>query len=114
MRLSRITSLIEDLPMLNHAQLYMLLNLLVKVGKNAEVTRMGFNNLGTIFGPMICRRKNSTPASDLRDVPRVSSLCIELLTRFEELFPADDEGSGRNQKRGGNLNHIINLKKKTC
>ena len=52
-RLSQIAGLVDKLPTNNHAQLFLLLNLLVKVGKKANLTRMGNNNLGTIFGPIV-------------------------------------------------------------
>ncbi len=85
-RLTRYVELLHELPVPNNATLFLLLRLLVKIASNAEKTLMPPNNLGTIFGPIICRRKDSDIAQELIDIPSVSKLCIELIQRFEELF----------------------------
>lgn len=85
-RLTKYVDLINQLPVLNHATLFAMLRLLVLISQHAEKTLMPATNLGTIFGPMICRRLNSDIAQELSDIPAVSKLCIDLITHFSQLF----------------------------
>jgi len=85
-RFTTLRELMERLPPVCHIELFLILRLLLQIDANAKVTKMGFTNLGTIFGPMICHRKDSNPATELLDMPRVSALCIDLLTHFEDIF----------------------------
>jgi hypothetical protein len=85
-RLTKYVDLINQLPLANHATLFAILRLLVLISQHAEKTLMPATNLGTIFGPMICRRLNADIAQELGDIPAVSKLCIDLITHFSQLF----------------------------
>lgn len=85
-RLTKYVELINQMPVANHATLFALLRLLVMISQHSEKTLMPATNLGTIFGPMICRRLNSDITQELVDIPAVSKLCIDLITHFSQLF----------------------------
>ncbi|KAL6056538.1 Rho GTPase activating protein 24 [Balamuthia mandrillaris] len=107
-RLTQYMVLIEALPAFNHVVLYLLFEFLLKVGKHVEETKMSFSNLGTIFGPLICRQKDSSVAQDFSIVPQVAQIAIAFLEHFDELFnaaapqaalPASSSGDRRLRRR---------------
>jgi len=102
LRLTNYVELINQLPLTNHASLFALLRLLVQISQHSEKTLMPASNLGTIFGPMICRRLKSEITQELADIPSVSKLCIDLINNFNQLFDYElDQPSGGGGAGGG-------------
>eukprot|EP01087_Luapelamoeba_hula_P013456 TRINITY_DN3839_c6_g1_i1.p1 TRINITY_DN3839_c6_g1~~TRINITY_DN3839_c6_g1_i1.p1 ORF type:complete len:903 (-),score=160.31 TRINITY_DN3839_c6_g1_i1:115-2823(-) len=99
-RAQPMSALLYRLPSSHFGELILLLRLLVLVNEHAANNKMGNTNLATIFGPLILRKRNSIPAEELRDVPRVSLLCMDLLKMYVQLFTSPEPTLASKQVEG--------------
>lgn len=81
-----IRSLLLMLPTENYCLLSYLLDNLVKVSENENITKMGINNLALVFGPNLGRLDDCSSDDIINSTSMSTSITLTLLKNYVDLF----------------------------